>query len=340
MSSILNAIELPLDIVDNIITANSYTIVSLYNKLTKNLTKNLKLVGGNKSNPNKKQRVDKNVLLEHIINNKLHYFNKTLYFKYFCNKSSNANDIIKNIDIVINNYVILSKYIKKIDILNKNKNKDKILFNLETFISNNISENLLNKYMNIITKIYNITNYNEIPTFINLYIILKSCNYFPINTENFTYNNVISYFDVILTANSEYESATVVNSDIYLTTLIHSINYMCKPETKYIPLFRLSLGMGWSLIIGYDILINRMIGFLSGGSSNIEYEYNNIRITRYLSLNKLQRIQQYEYKIGKMNNNNIYKHITKYLDLFFLDLANLPNPFDFLDEHKLNILDN
>lgn len=338
----MNYIQLPLDIIDNIITANPYTIVSLYNKISKNLKSASNAV------QNKRQKLDKNILLDHIINNKTNYFNRTIYLKYFSNKTaknsnSNCNDISKIIDNVINNYVILSKYIKRNDILYKNKNKDKILFNLETYISNNISENLLNEYMNIITKIYNINNLNELPSFINLYIILKSCNYFPINKEFFTYNNVISYLDVILKSNceSESESESKSKSDIYLTTLIHSINYMCTPEYKYIPLFRLSLGMGFSFIIGYDILIDRMIGFLSGGSSSIEYEYSEVMIRKYLSLNKLQRIQQYERKIGKLNNNNnIYKTITKYLDLFFLDLANLPNPFDFLDEHKLNILDN
>jgi hypothetical protein len=337
----MNSIQLPIDIIDNIITVNPYTILSLYNKLSKNLK-------STRNTRNKRQKLDKNVLLEHIINNKSNYFSKTIYFKYFSNKTEksdrisigNCNDISKIIDNVINNYVILSKYIKKIDILdkNKNKNKDKILFNLETYISNNISENLLNEYMNIIKTVYNITNFSEIPSFINLYIILKSCNYFPINKECFTYNNIISYLDAILKSNSKSDNSN--NSDIYFITLIHSINYMCTPEYKYIPLFRLSLGMGFNFIIGYDILIDRVIGFLSGGSSSIEYEYSEVMIRKYLSLNKLQRIQQYERKIGKINNNNIYKTITKYLDLFFLDLANLPNPFDFLDEHKLNILDN
>jgi hypothetical protein len=121
---------------------------------------------------------------------------------------------------------------------------------------------------------------------------------------------------------------------------MHSINHFCVPESKLIPLFGLYMGMGWTFIISYDILINRMIGFICGGSSGVEHDYNLIMIRKYLSLNKLQRIKQYERKIGKINNNNIHKTITKYLDLFFIELINLPNPFDFLEEHKLNILDN
>jgi hypothetical protein len=39
---------------------------------------------------------------------------------------------------------------------------------------------------------------------------------------------------------------------------LDEITYLCNPEYKFIPLFELSLGMGYTFIIGYDILINNI----------------------------------------------------------------------------------
>jgi len=373
----MNNIQLPLELIDSIIISNPNTIYTIYAKIIDNITDN-KLIKSESKQITKKRKIESNnyILLEYIKNNQLYYFTKSSYLKYFINKINNNttnnyainnainnnainnnainyadfNDTI-NINNIAENYILFEKYIHNklnSDYNDKGDKCDKdeidtkyvsdIIFNLETYLDNNLSVILLEKYMNNFMKFYK-TDSKDIPDFVKLYIILKSCNYFPTN-----YHHLIYIFNFIL------EDEEVL------------FPYNLQPEYKLIPLFRIYLGMGYGFIIGWDMLIDRLIGFIDGGNNGHEVEYNNMMIKKYLSLDKKQRLQKYEHIIGndinkehtkihtKMHKNiqhNMLKHghnyrqnISKYLALFNnmnQTLINESNPFEYLAEHKLLI---
>jgi hypothetical protein len=113
--------------------------------------------------------------------------------------------------------------------------------------------------------------------------------------------------------------------------------------------------MGYNFVMGYDILIDKMIGFMEGGSNGLDYEYNKLLIEKYLKLNKQQRLVKYQLnccttpqskvkknKYNTTSNKNIenIENIEKYLELLIINLSNVPNYFNYFNEMKLNILDN
>jgi len=331
-------ITLPLDVIDSIIISNPNIIYTLYSKISNNY-----------------------VLLEHLQNNQLYYFNKSSYLKYFLNTNTNTKI---NIISVVENYTLLEKYIHNKTIINSGINLNEVndvMFNLEAYLDNNLSIILLDKYMNNFMKYYKLDDTNESPDFIKLYIILKACNYFPTN------NNDFGNF-----GGDYYQNLTyLINAILEDEEILFSNNY--SPEYKFIPVFRISLGMGYGFIIGWDMFIDRMIGFVDGGSDGHEVEYNKMMIQNYLTLDRKQRFLKYERKIGseigidnkivkknnkkqkidnkrqkitQQTNNSIEQstqstqNILKYLELFSINqsLINLENPFEYLAEHRLNIL--
>ena len=54
-------------------------------------------------------------------------------------------------------------------------------------------------------------------------------------------------------------------------------------EYKFIPLFNIYLGMGYSFCIGWDNIFNSMIGIIENGSDYHGVQNNAIRALRYFS---------------------------------------------------------
>jgi hypothetical protein len=330
-------INLPFDIIDTIITTNPNTIISTYNKIKSNLEEICKSKETIETRKRKKQNDTQNnpsKLLDYIINNKLTYFNKSSYFKYF-----------NNINIVENIFILLTKYIKKtdipeLDIIDYLENVVLNKFILEDK-KNTLSNKFIN-YMNVIINIYELQNYNELPDFIKLYLLLKCSNYLPLQTEFFKYKNennkITAYLDIII------ENYTNKNGEQYLYTemILKCYKYLLTPEYKFILLFSINLGMGYNFIVGYDILIDGLIGFIEGGSSGQEYDYNKILIEKYFKMNKQQR--QNKYHINCNNNNkkyNLLENIKKYISILFtIDISIIPNYYNYFNDMKLNILNN
>lgn len=342
-----NNVHLPFEIIDSVITSNPNNIYTLYKKISNNIsdtqaTTDNKQIAKSKKRKRKIDGSNNYELLEYIQNNQIYYFNKSSYMKYFI-----SND---DIDIynIVENYILFETNIHNKTITNS---MNDVMFNLESYLDNNLSVFLLDKYMNNFMKYYKLDYANESNTFIKLYIILKACNYFPNNNNNngFDFGNIDNnyYQNLIYLINAILDDEEIIFPNKFT------------PEYKFIPIFRIGLGMGYGFIIGWDMLIDRMIGFVDGGSDGHEVEYNNIMIRKYLTLDRKQRFQAYENMIDKSEckknkhkitptptrklQYNMQKYglnISKYLELFNINqsLINLENPFDYLAKHRLNIL--
>jgi hypothetical protein len=97
-------IKLPLDIIDNIITANSNKIITTYHKLTSSCI----IAKNNTKHNNKKRKIEKqNHILEYLYENQLTYYNKSTLLSYFLtnniNNTSNISNISNNRNFIINN---------------------------------------------------------------------------------------------------------------------------------------------------------------------------------------------------------------------------------------------
>jgi hypothetical protein len=204
-------------------------------------------------------------------------------------------------------------------------------------------------------KIYNLSNNNDVPSFIILYIILKCCNNIPLNKDFYTLNTskrVILLIDAILDADLN----DLDNHDKYCNWLLKNYNYLSiqnnDPKYHFIPLFNISMGMGYSFTIGWDILLSRMIGFIEGGSNGFDWEFNDRAIKKYFMLDKLNRMKYYtKYcstwkkvntrhgnKNRHRNKHKLENQIEKYLEL--ITKSNLIEIWDLVNTGKYNILDN
>ena len=316
MTNLLSThITLPIDIIDCIIIANPKTTISTYNAIITN----------RKRKRNNEANCYYNNLLHYLRNNNNYYLNKSPYFKYL-------NNITQSIEI----YNLLTKYIKKENIPVFTTN-DNALSNLEaTILEYSLKEtnDVVIKYTQDLSKlvdIYKLNTISDLPDFIKIYLLLKSCNYFPL------YSRIQSLLDNIDEIVLEWN------------------NYLFQPEYKFIPLFDIALGMGYSFIIGYDMLIDRLIGFIHGGGCAQEYEYNKMLIEKYFKLDTKQRLIKYQKnccqnKVSSKNkivgknknknkNNELLENIQKYLELFNTDIDNLQD-FNYFNKMKINIIDN
>jgi hypothetical protein len=203
--------------------------------------------------------------------------------------------------------------------------------------------NKFSDYIDILIRMYKLNSYNELPDFIKMYILLKSFNNLPLNKDFFTYGRNMSYLDVIL----EYNYNKNGEQYLYTQMLYNEYLYLLHPEYKFIPLFKFSLGMGYSFLVGYDMMLDKLIGFIEGGGCAQEYEYNKILIEKYMKLDKQHRITKYntnccqnKSKSKSKSKNELLENIKKYLELFTIDIVNLPDHYNYFNEMKLNILDN
>lgn len=349
----MTEIQLPFEIIDLIITSNPNTIYTIYSKINSNKPKTSKKISRKRKTTNNDSNSNSLSLLEYIQNKHLYYFKKSSYLQYFINPINPINPI----NTIAETYILLEKYIHSKAIVNSDNtdntdnsdnNINNVMFNLEEYLDKNLSVILLEKYMNKFMQyleIDKLDNNYEIPDFIKLYIILAACKYFPnnndglgniVNIDRKSYKNLMYILDFIL------ENEDEISFDKFTLNM-------------FIPLFTISIGMGNEFMIGWDIVSDRMIGFITGGSDGHESEYNNMMMRKYFTLDKQHRIQAYENMIGececkkkdkmtpyqKIQNKmlNYKQNILKYLELFNINqtLINLPNPFEYLIEHKLLI---
>lgn len=317
-------IALPFDLVDSIITSNPETIFTICNQIIENYTNK-----GILNNVNTKKRKRNNQsdshsyyqdLINNLIQNKTIYLNKSPYFKY-----------LNNIDISINIYILLAKYIKKQDIV-LDTHKNNLLSNIEKLVPECPDFNKL-------LEIYKLKDASELPDFIKIYLLIsnglerrKKRQNIAMSTE-FVLNIILEYH------NNKIED---VETHLHYQSISESYEYFLQPEYKFIPLFTVYLGMGFYFIVGYDMILDKLIGFIDGGGSGLECEYNRMLIEKYMKSHKTHRLEKYNKYCS--SNKQSYKqsyleNITKYLELINIDTQTLPS-LNYFNDMKLNILDN
>jgi len=319
-------IALPFDLVDSIITSNPEIIFTIYNRIIDDCN--------DKCNSKKRKRNTHSYfqnLINNLIQNKNIYLNKSHYFKY-----------LNNIDISVNIYVLLAKYINKQDGAldtqkknnNNNKNNNKNNYNL---LGNIEKLNLEYPDFNKLLEIYKLKDASELPDFIKIFLLIS--NGFELDRKKH-----VSYILHIILAyyNNKIED---VETYLHYQNITEEYKYFLQPEYKFIPVCTFYLGMGFYFIVGYDMILDKLIGFMDGGGCAQECEYNRMLIQNYMKLNKKCRLEKYNKNCSSNSNKKTYKqsyleNITKYLELIDIDIRNLPNQFNYFNEMKLNILDN
>jgi hypothetical protein len=317
MTSLYN---LPFNIIDKIILSNANYILTTYNNILDSL-ESARHISKRKRGPLIKSKSTKkhNDLLDYLINNKQYYISKSPIYKYM-NNCNNANKI----------YQLFTKYIKKINIDSIDSIDSILEYDNDNIDSNDLTERLENN-INLLVRLFKLSTYEELPDIIKVFILLRNTNYIELEKK---------FLDII----QEYHNNRIayVESFLYCQNMINSYDYLMMPEYKFIPLFKINLGMGYDFIIGCDIILDRLIGFIEGGSCGQEYEYNRMQIEKYLKMNKQQRQNKYNTHIKKSYkiHNDILQNIERYLKLFNENLENIPNIFSYFSQNKLNILDN
>jgi len=257
------------------------------------------------SNTSKKNIDDHTYSIEHLQKKDtcIRYYQHSSWLKYFVNFQlpSNKKNTIKK----------LSKFTNKRRFLNAKTTYGKInsiikevanYFNLlEVYYKHqpNREDNSEDSTLELITRFENILDTNDfshenidiykqlealqtyynfnvvIPTFVKLVLILHTCGYFPKSngdSVDFCKPGIHCFLDMILEGDI-HKIADFTSSYRYFTA-----------DYKFIPLFNVYLGMGYSFVIGWDmdILCNCMIGFTTDGSDGHESAYNERRAISYL----------------------------------------------------------
>ena len=137
------------------------------------------------------------------------------------------------------------------------------------------------KYEKHLEAVQNYYPGNKLPTFVKLVLILYNCGYFE-SYKSISKSGIHIFLDMIL------EDKIADISDFINTYKYYSSIY------KFIPLFGIYLGMGYSFVIGWDIKFKGIIGFIENGSDWHAFMYNIQCIMRYF--NKPERLVKIDKK--------------------------------------------
>ena len=111
----------------------------------------------------------------------------------------------------------------------------------------------------------------EIPEFVKLFLILYNCGYFAESNNGNSKSGIHIFLEMLL------EGDPNKITDFIKTYKYYSAIY------KFIPLFNINLGMGYSFVIGWDAEIDSMVGLTENGSDGNEVMYNVQRAMKYFS---------------------------------------------------------
>ena len=318
---------LPLDIIITILGAESNKVISIYNKVQHDMKVSLSksLVTSNITENNSKRLKNDNNHNNSVLGNKsrVNYlikqlndpvvvkqiYSKSSWLKYFIDINSEQ----KVID------VILAEVIKYFDLLERIYKKKKYIHKLKL---NNLLENFENcidgdgikfnsqKYKSYLDNLSHYYGFN-IPIFIKLVILLYSCNYFQ-SGEQFhkLIHNILESIITYSKSSDDYnnsDSSNNSNNHMIKQEVLQSYPYYAS-KYKFIPIFNIYMGMGYTFVIGWDCIINRMIGFMENGSSYVDVIMNSRFAMRYFALDsrsrkiipkvKLQKVEDYLALLG------------------------------------------
>lgn len=307
-------VSLPLDIIDKIFIANPNKIISNYLAFikksytsekkevnTENNKKRRKLTHTSDEDITKNQ-LDKTDITKYLLNKEtyLRYYKQSSWLKYFISLSNSEyyrntktyNMVKEQIELIATYFKQLDKNINKFSTMESNTmisrtiavaeeittekyDKDDMLESItqfETILDIGGFETIkYSQQLESIKKYYKFNNISEIPAYVRFIVMLYNCGYFESSSSGSisTKPKVHMFLDMIL----EGDSAKI--SDFTMTYTYYTAN------KKFIPLFEIYLGMGYSFILGWDIEFNGMIGLTENGSDAHEVMYNTQRAISY-----------------------------------------------------------
>jgi hypothetical protein len=289
-------LDLPLDIIENIIISNQYVLTN-YNTIL-NLLKTTSTPSSSSSSPvsRKRKRLYNDIdnenenhndiykpitnysnvyhflTTKNIINNIYKHSGWYYYFienKNFIHHQKQFNDIVNNFNLL---KPLFNNCIYNVDTYKENT-KNEII----EIIDKKIDIKQLKLLINKIVAWWNMDTINTIDTFILFIIILSSGPMFNTTLIN-------NYLSIQFGKEKEKEKSIDIDTQSY------SIPCYFQPKYKFIPLFQKNIGMGYSFNIGWDLQIEQCIGFLYGGSSAEDYYFFDTSLKTYLNKNKLERL--------------------------------------------------
>ena len=212
-------------------------------------------------------------------NSSITFFKYSSWFKYFI--SSNCDSTLDELQIY---FQILNKYFKT-------ENTPENTHDLVTYI-----ENKLDDY-NSVSPLLN-EQYTSRDNFFKLWVILYNIGFFDSNNSNPLKRSIIENPNV-----NSYQSDQ--------TNQPEDIPAYARSNSNITPLITILGDMGYSFIIAYDTMIDKIIGFEFGGSSAAEYDYYNMMLLRYIEKTDKKRKDYLEkYKNKKLKDYlELVKHI-------------------------------
>lgn len=301
---------LPLEIIDKIYLANPHKIISNYLAFSKqyetadrNNNKRRKI-----SNSNMKEMKDikeDNSTIKYLLNKDTYmkYYRQSSWLKHFIpshphpprkqNKTNNGrvrspaivkdNSVIEPIKLIATYFNQLeTNYKKQPRISDEEDDTLDLITRFETILdTSEFSNETYAKQLEAIEKYYIFTY--EIPTFVKLVLMLYNCGYFK-SSKGISKPSIHIFLEMVL----EGDSAKI--EDFNKTYKYYSARH------KFIPLFGIYLGMGYSFVIGWDTEFDSLIGFCENGSDGHDIMYNVQRTMRYFSKPRSARLVKIDKK--------------------------------------------
>lgn len=321
--------SLPLDLVDKIITVNPNKIISTYlafankHKLSsrntsiakcRKISNNADSAGASANADVDNTNDDDKYITKYLMKKDtfIRFYKQSSWLKYFISSSKSANNIMEKIKQVANYFNLLDRHdSSKKDVYNVKEIEETNLINnllrFETILDTNNFEDTntietFEKQLAAIKTYY--VGVKEIPAFVILVLILYKCGYFESSSSSgniATKPKIHIFLDMLLEGNAIEISNFTSNTYKY-----YSACY------KFIPLFGIYLGMGYSFVLGWDTEFNGMIGLTENGSDEHEVVYNARRAMRYFEQ------QRQAIKIDKMRLLEDYMKILGIKDMSIL----------------------
>lgn len=227
------------------------------------------------TNTKKRKRNEQHDNYENLV----HYIKYSIWLKYFV--SSNCNTIL---DELQNHFNLINSYFKPQNHLESG-------IEIIEYI-----ENKLEKTKNISLLLDD--KYTSRDNFFKLWIILYNIGYFH---DDITLKRIIIENPNLNTTEQTEQTNQPDDVPAY-----------ARSNSNVKPLVTIQGDMGYSFIIAYDTMLDRMIGFEFGGSSAAEYDYYNMMLIRYINKSECKRKDYLERYKNKTIKN--YLELIKYIN--------------------------
>jgi hypothetical protein len=335
------------------------------NNTTENLNKRRRIDSQDK-NKNKHEHNGVNIVSKHLLSlaSKMRYYMLSSWLKYFTPSSPGGQSRLKQklskIDSIIE---IVANYFNLLDSnsnsnshchqpsaglsSNANANVSSLDLNLiskfETILETGaFSQEGFDKYLVALEKYYGLSSIYEIPAFVRLVIILYESGYF-VSSNSHLHNDSSSASSASDAGASSRNTglSSKVKLHIFLELLLESgsskIDDFIRTYTyyastnKFIPLFDVYLEMGYSFVIGWDTVLDGLIGFMENGSDGYEVMYNIHKANGYFS----RPIRSKGFKKNKTGSQNGYGYMDECMKM--LGCRDISILMDYA--RRLNIVD-